>query len=216
MCGTAIEKVNVSKFLGIYVNEKLNWKDQIEHTRTKLAKTLGIMHRTRYLFDEPTRKNLYNTLFLPHLNYCSEIWGNTSKTNLQNIVLQQKKALRIICNVKRAEATTPLFKRLNILKFTDLVRFRTAILMQKLFLKQMPHNNLKLFNIKNPKYPQRRPNQFQRIAHRTCLRSFNLFKYKMKQNLIAQYSQILVTFFRDIISSGDFLPPSIFLPLNIS
>jgi hypothetical protein len=64
MCGTAIEKVNFSKFLGIYyVDEKLNWKDQIEHTRTKLANILRIMHRTRYLFDEPTRKNLYKYPF---------------------------------------------------------------------------------------------------------------------------------------------------------
>jgi hypothetical protein len=91
MCGTTIERVNVCKFLGIYVDEKLNWKKQIEHTRNKLARTLGIMYRTSYLFDEYTRKIMYNTLFVPHLNYCSEIWGNTYKTNLQQVNINRRK-----------------------------------------------------------------------------------------------------------------------------
>jgi hypothetical protein len=212
MCGTTIERVNVCKFLGIYVDEKLNWKKQIEHTRNKLARTLGIMYRTSYLFDEYTRKIMYNTLFVPHLNYCSEIWGNTYKTNLQQVNIQQKKAIRIICNVSRIEHTTPLFKKLNILKFSDLVRFRTAILMQKIFLKQMPINIQKFFHIKTHKYPQRHINQFIRITHRTRLKSRtlsvigvklwneldnvissltsnSLFKSKLKRNVIANYSR---------------------------
>ena len=34
---------------------------------------------------------LYNTLFLSHLNYYSNIWGNTLRSSLKNILILQKK-----------------------------------------------------------------------------------------------------------------------------
>jgi len=174
MCNTEIARVGSCKFLGIYVDEKLNWKKQIDQTQTKLAKTLGILYRARNLLDEVTLKTLYYSLFLPYLNYCSEIWGNTFKTNLQPIVTLQKKAIRIICNANRHEHTTPLFKRLNILKFHDLLKSNTANTMLKIFHEQMPRNIQKYFSVKTSKYPQRHLNKFTVGLHRTMVKSQSL------------------------------------------
>jgi len=174
MCDTKIERVVACKFLGIFVDEKLNWKKQIDHIQTKLAKTLGIMYRARAVLDEISLKTLYNSLFLPYLNYCSEIWGNTFKTNLRQIVTLQKKAIRIICNIEKYEHTTPLFKRLNILKFHDLVKLNTASTMYKIFHNQMPENIQKFFELKKYKYPQRQLNNFTTIFYRTKRRSQSL------------------------------------------
>jgi len=70
MCDTQIERVDATKFIGIYVDDKLNWKKQTGQIQSKLAKTLGILYRTRNFLDENTLKTLYNSLFLPYLNYC--------------------------------------------------------------------------------------------------------------------------------------------------
>jgi len=174
MCNTEIARVGACKFLGVYVDEKLNLKQHIDQVRTKLAKTLGILCPTRELLDESTLRTLYNTLFLPYLNYCSEIWGNTCKTNLLPIVTLQKKALRLISNVNRYEHTTPLFRRLNILKFHDLVKLNTANTMFKIFHKLMPQNIQKHFCIKESKYPQRHLNKFTKVLHRTRVKSQSL------------------------------------------
>ena len=58
--------INISeiKFLGVIIDCKLNWKLNM--------KSLIL---------------LYNALFLSHLNYCSNIWGNTFKSSLKNIFI---------------------------------------------------------------------------------------------------------------------------------
>ena len=94
-----IENVQVSKFLGLYVDDRLNWKQHIDYVQTKLSKTTAIMNKMRNLLHENALRTLYSSLFLPHLNYCSAIWGNTYKSNLRKITVLQKKAIRITCKV---------------------------------------------------------------------------------------------------------------------
>jgi len=53
---------------------------------------------------------LYNSLILPYLNYCVNIWDNTFVTHLQKIVILQKRIIRMIAGAKRLDHTSPLFK----------------------------------------------------------------------------------------------------------
>ena len=70
-------------------------------------------------------------MFFPYIKYCSETWGNTYKTNLNKLVVLQKKALRNICKAKRLEHTNSLFIELNILKLYDLIEFKTIVIIFK-------------------------------------------------------------------------------------
>ena len=89
---------------------------------------------------------LYNTLILPHLNYCLIIWGiNTSR-----ILLLQKKAMRIISNSWYRAHTEPIFKGLNILNINDLYRLMVLKFYFKLENKLLPV----YFNTFIPKMPQ--------------------------------------------------------------
>ena len=53
--------------------------------------------------------------------------GVTYKTNLQKIITSQKRAIRIITFFGINDHSSPLFKKLNILKFVDLVQFYNAV-----------------------------------------------------------------------------------------
>ena len=81
---------------------------------------------------------LYRSLFLPYINYCSEIWGNTYCTNVECITVLQKRVVRLVCGAKRLDHTNPLFKQLGILKFVDLVKFKTSIIMFKAYHNVLP------------------------------------------------------------------------------
>ena len=59
---------------------------------------------------------LYNTLLLPHLNYCLMNWGFQD----HRIGLIQKKAVRIITLSKYNAHTSPLCKKLNVLTVRDM------------------------------------------------------------------------------------------------
>ena len=75
--------------------------------------------------EKPCLRMFYHTLFFPYINYCSETWGNTYKTNLNKLVVLQKKALR---NSVKQKDLNSLFIELNILKLYDLIEFKTVVI----------------------------------------------------------------------------------------
>ena len=83
---------------------------------------------------------LYRSLFLPYPTYCCEIWGNTYATNVNNYCINviQKKLVRIIHHEGRLAHTNCLFKQMHSLKFHDLVKYQTAIVMFKLYYGKLP------------------------------------------------------------------------------
>ena len=53
----------------------LNWDKHKCVISLKLTKTIGVLNRLRYEYPEEISLTLYNTLILPHLNYCIPLWG---------------------------------------------------------------------------------------------------------------------------------------------
>ena len=69
-----IVRVCSSKFLGIIIDDQLNWMEHIDRVRNRLCKSFGIMYKARHLLSNDSLYTLYCSLFLPYINYCSEIW----------------------------------------------------------------------------------------------------------------------------------------------
>ena len=141
-----IEKVNVTKFLGILIDDKLNWKLHIEMVKSKLNKTISILARSKRCLNKSSLHTLYCSMFLPYINYCSEVWGNTYITNIKPICLLQKKAIRIINNSGFKDHTHELFLKSRVIKFLGLVKLKTAIVMYKAKNKLLPINIQTLFD----------------------------------------------------------------------
>ena len=74
---------------------------------------------------------LYDSLFVPYLSYCSEIWGNTYNTNINCVYVLQKKVLRLVCNVDYQYHSNVLFNELRMLKLFDIIELKTAMIMYK-------------------------------------------------------------------------------------
>ena len=83
--GVKIEEVNYTKFLGVLIDNKLNWQMQIQNVQRKVSKSVSILYRVKYLLDTNALLMIYNSLILPYLNYCVEVWGNTYPTHCQQI-----------------------------------------------------------------------------------------------------------------------------------
>ena len=69
------------KYLGIYLDEHLQWEPQIQHVNNKLAKNVGIINKLRHYLDFHMLKQLYYTLIYPYLNYA---WSCQLGCCLQN------------------------------------------------------------------------------------------------------------------------------------
>ena len=108
-----IEKGHVTKFLGVYIDYRLDWKRHIHHMINKSSKSISIIYRASQKLNETALLMLYNTLILTYLSYCSEMSGRTYITNLNPLFVKQKKFVRIIGRPSKHDHTTPLFLKLE-------------------------------------------------------------------------------------------------------
>jgi len=136
--GRKIERVFVTKFLGVYIDAKLTWKNHIDCIKTKLSKNVSIMYRVKYLLDSKALYALYCSLILPYLNYCCEIWGNNFHTRLDPLIKLQKRALRIIEHGGYRDHTQPLFYKYKTLRLDDLVKLSSKCVMYRVYNDDLP------------------------------------------------------------------------------
>ena len=118
--GKPIRRVNSTKFLGVYVDEYLNWNKQREVVVSKISKTCGILAKLKYLLPRSTLLLVYNSLLLPYLTYSALIWSNCSSNKLRKILVIQKKSIRHICFKSSRTHAAPLFKELELLQLPDI------------------------------------------------------------------------------------------------
>ena len=69
----SIQRAKEVKFLGLIVDEDLSFKSHICYVAQKLSIAAGLMYRGRQILEKSQLLSIYNSLALPHLNYCSLI-----------------------------------------------------------------------------------------------------------------------------------------------
>ena len=115
-----IERVNVAKFLGIYINDELRWDAHIKHVSHKLASGNYAINSVKHLLSTSNLKQLYFSLIHSHLQYGIILWGSAFDYQLKKLCTLQKRAIRNVCNVKYNSPSNDLFKKLHVPKLTDI------------------------------------------------------------------------------------------------
>lgn len=152
MDGHILSEASSTKFLGIIIDNKLNWTEHINYIKSKISKALGILLKTRNFLNKSTLRNLYYTFVYPYLIYGVEIWGNAREVHLDPLIKTQKKIVRVITFSSYLEHTAPLFEYLNILSFKKLVIHRIGLLMFKYNSSELPNPINKLFTHNNERH----------------------------------------------------------------
>ena len=133
--GTVIERVDTINFLGLHISHDLKWKTHIQTMSQKLSKITGILHRLKEEYPSSILKSIYNTLMLPHLNYCILSWS----FQCQEIYLLQKRDIKNIEKAGYRAHTEPIFKSLNLIKVQDIYYLAILKFYSKLINNNMPH-----------------------------------------------------------------------------
>lgn len=95
-----IELIEEFKILGVYFSYNLGLDGRIKHLCGKLSAVTGAMARCRTFLPTRAKLQIYYGLFLSYINYSYLVWA-TSKSNLQKLVILQKKIARYIENTNR-------------------------------------------------------------------------------------------------------------------
>ena len=98
----------------------------------------------RYLSENNLRL-LYFSVVNPYLLYGNLLWGSAYKKYVHKLVVLQKKAIRAITHSRYNESTSPLFKRLGILKLEDIHTLELGKLLYNENKQSLPSPILNLF-----------------------------------------------------------------------
>ena len=77
-CGVNHEEKAI-KFLGLMVDENLNWGEHVAYTETKLRKIIYSINQVKKIFPIGLCIQLFKSLLMPHIDYGLLVYGNSSK-----------------------------------------------------------------------------------------------------------------------------------------
>ena len=173
---TSIERVYVTKFLGVQIDAKLTWADHITYINKKLSKSVAVLCKARKKLSKSCLINLYYAVAYPYFIYCNHVWGNTHRKFLEPMYKIQKKFIRIITSSPYQAHTQPLFVANNMLDLFDINNYMTAIFIYNVLLPESP-NIFHSFYVRNNDIHE----HGTRIAHdlyvpiaRKCIRRFSM------------------------------------------
>ena len=118
------------KYLGIKIDENLNWKQHIHDIAIKLNRANALLSIIRNYVNKLTLRTIYFAIFDSHINYANLIWGQNLHS-LSRIIILQKKALRIMNFQSRDSHSSPLFKSNHILKLEDKILIENILFINK-------------------------------------------------------------------------------------
>ena len=98
-----IEQVKSIKFLGLLINDTLNWNEHKLYIQQKIQRSLGILYQCRQVMNIEECINMYKSFIVPYLLYCLPVWGSSINTDNDPIIKTQNKVLRVLTCTRRTE-----------------------------------------------------------------------------------------------------------------
>jgi len=111
------------KFLGVFIDPFLSFRDHIHHLNSKLSTGLFFLRSVKNILNCKALKSLYYSLIYCHIIYAIHVYCSANDGLLNMIYKKQKMAVRLITNSSYNAHTEPLFKKLCILPFPKLCEF---------------------------------------------------------------------------------------------
>ena len=121
--GLKLKRVEKAKFLGVLVDEKINFKSHISKLSGTLSSSVGLMRRLSVYVPSFMMRTLYFSIFQSHLIYACTVWGITGVTQLKRIKTLQGRAVKLLNSVDGVSN----YKSNNILTFDLLYRYFSLI-----------------------------------------------------------------------------------------
>ena len=200
---TPVNIKNNGKLLGVIIDNKLSFNNHVSFICSKLSKTAGIFVKIHSFIPENIKIKLYYSLVYPYLICGNLVWGACTVSNLNKLLLIQKKIIRYITDQPYLSHSDPLFYRTKILKIQDIHAYLLAIEGYNQFKSQRFNYLAHCYETRNKNNPI--PTSHRLIGSQKSLtysvpvlwntlpdqvknaKSLSLFKKRCKDYLLAKY-----------------------------
>ena len=82
---SVLQCVQSLSFLGVTIDENLNWKAHIKSVSLKISRSVGVLSKIKNIVPDNVLVMIYNSLILSHLSYCNLAWGNSYSGHLMQL-----------------------------------------------------------------------------------------------------------------------------------
>ena len=96
--GKEIEIRCKAKYLGVQIDDHLNWKEHTKAVSAKVSRAVGFLKYSKRYLPITAVKTLYTSIVGPHFQYCCSVWGCCSAAEIQHLQRLQNRAARIVTN----------------------------------------------------------------------------------------------------------------------
>ena len=110
-----IERVDCTKFLGLYIDEKLNFKNHVNNLISKLNSIKGMIYSRRQFLPDSARRQIYYALVNSRLVYGVQIYSDTSMNIIEPLHIACNRVLRALQGVSRFFNVKQLYSNYNAL-----------------------------------------------------------------------------------------------------
>ena len=141
-----VERESSMKFLGVWIDEDLTWRDRIHTVENKIEKKYWTLISRKAL----PRQELSQANLLCLHTCLSKLFKHSTGKKIQSI---KKHALRIIFNQSKTSPFEPLFSSLNVQNVYQINIFQSVQFIDKIKNKNVPYNFLIVFGVPCHDYP---------------------------------------------------------------
>ena len=93
---TALESVENIKFLGVTIDNKVNWKKHIISVTNKVRCSIAQLYGMRRIIPKDLKISVYNAIVNSQLSYAIPVWGGfATNDSLKPLFIVQKRHLEI-------------------------------------------------------------------------------------------------------------------------
>ena len=95
---TLLEMVKSAAYLGLEMDEKLDWSPHINKVTAKATRSLNFIRRNLQIGSQSVKSSAYRGLVRPSLDYCSIVWNPNLARHIQQVEMIQRRATRFVLN----------------------------------------------------------------------------------------------------------------------
>ena len=172
-CGYGLQEEGV-KFLGVTIDENLDWKLQTKNVKKKINKGNYLLWRYKNSLSTSMKRTIYESFVRTHLTYCLPVWGAKKTAELTDL----KKAVKRVWSkigIRRQHTHTRLIEH-KILKLEDELKLAELKIIWRWLKNRLPRGLKDIIverigrNLRNRQFIRERSWRQDSIAYRLATR----------------------------------------------
>ena len=97
--GSQVKATDNVEFLGVVIDNKLNFKNHISKLMKKIGRQIDVLNRFKHILSFSTKIRVYRAfIIMPHFTYCSSVWHSCLKEDSDRLERLLERALRYVYN----------------------------------------------------------------------------------------------------------------------